>query len=159
MAAEAAAAAGASDGLDVHVVRSRTAVQGLAALAVFDPAAPLSRNLAVMSSHSAATRHGAVTVASREALTTAGPCRPGDVLGVVGGDVVVVCADPLAAAREVLGRLLSSGGELVTLVTGVDAPPELAEGLVRWTREEHRDLEVTVIDGGQPHYPLLLGVE
>ena len=40
MAAEAAAAAAEQEGIDLHVVRSRTAVQGLAALAVFDPARP-----------------------------------------------------------------------------------------------------------------------
>ena len=38
LAAEAAARAAADEGIEVHVVRSRAAVQGVAALAVFDPA-------------------------------------------------------------------------------------------------------------------------
>ena len=54
------------------VVRSRTAVQGLAAMAVFDPALSAPKNLAAMISSASATRHGAVTVASKDALTSAG---------------------------------------------------------------------------------------
>jgi len=159
LAAEAAAAAGEQDGIDIHVVRSRTAVQGLAALAVFDPALPAPKNLAAMISSASATRHGAVTVASKDALTTAGPCRRGDVLGVVGGDIVMVGGELLEVAEEVMRRLLSSGGELVTIVAGEDAPRGLADDLARWVEVEHRDAEVSLIDGGQPHYPLLLGVE
>ena len=159
MAAEAASSAAAQDGLDMHVVRSRTAVQGLAALAVFNPEATVARNLAAMISSASATRHGAVTVASKEALTSAGPCHPGDVLGVVGGDIVVVGSDLREVAQEVVRRLLSSGGELVTIVSGQDAPQGLADDLARWLAGERRELEVSLIDGGQPHYHLLLGVE
>lgn len=159
LAAEAAADAAEQEGIDLHVVRSRTAVQGIAALAVFDPSVSAARNLAAMSSSAAATRNGAVTVASREALTSAGPCHRGDVLGVVGGDIVTVGGDLLEVAEDVMGRLLSSGGELVTVVAGEDAPHGLADEVARWLGREHRDVEVTLIDGGQPHYPLLLGVE
>ena len=48
----------------------------------------------------------------------AGPCEPGDVLGVVAGDFAVVGDDLRGVAVEVLERLLGGGGELVTLVGG-----------------------------------------
>jgi dihydroxyacetone kinase-like predicted kinase len=159
MAAEAAASAAAQEGLDLHVVRSATAVQGLAALAVFDPGQSAGRNTSAMTHAAAATRHGAVAVASKQALTSAGPCNPGDILGVVAGDVVIVGDDLAEVAIEVVGRLLSSGGELVTVIGGVDAPEGLADELGARIERGHRDVEVSVIDGGQPHYPLLLGVE
>ncbi len=159
MAARAAASAAEQEGLEVHLVRSRTAVQGLAAFAVFDENASAARNAAEMSHAAAATRHGAVAVASKQALTSAGPCEPGDVLGAVGGDVVVVGHDLAEVAIDVVRRLLGSGGELVTVIGGEDAPDGLAEDLGARIGRGHRDVEVTVIDGGQPHYPLLLGVE
>ena len=105
------------------------------------------------------TRHGAVAIASKQALTSAGPCEPGDVLGAVAGDVVIVGADLEEVAVEVVARLLSSGGELVTVIGGADAPEGLAAALGERIERGHRDVEVSVIDGGQPHYPLLLGVE
>ena len=159
MAARAAASAAEQEGLDVHLVRSRTAVQGLAAFAVFDPGASASRNAAEMSHAAAATRHGAVALASKQALTSAGPCEAGDVLGAVGGDVVIVGHDLAEVALDVVHRLLSSGGELVTVIGGEAAPDGLVEDLGARIERGHRDVEVTVIDGGQPHYPLLLGVE
>jgi hypothetical protein len=159
LAAEAAARAAADDGVEVHVVRSRAVVQGVAALAVFDPAQAPAVNLHAMSRAAAATRHGAVSVASREALTDAGRCRPGDVLGLVDGDIVLVGGDLARVGGEVVERLLGSGGELLTVVTGSGAPAGLGGALAAAARTRHRDVEVSVIDGGQPVYPLLLGVE
>lgn len=159
LAAQAAAEAAATEGVRVRVVRSRTVVQGLAALAVLDPAGDLDDVVLAMSEASAATRHGGVTVAAQEGLTSAGPCRPGDVLGVVDGDFALIGTDLEAVADEVLDRLLSSGGEIVTVVSGEGAPAGVAERVRARTAELHRGIEVVDIDGGQPHYPLLLGVE
>ena len=58
-----------------------------------------------------------------------------------------------------LERLLGSGGELLTVVTGSDAPAGLGGALAAAARTRRRDVEVSLIHGGQPTYPLLLGVE
>ena len=131
MAAEVAVQAAAGEGLDAHVLPARTTVQSLAALAVLDPSRSLRDNLLSMTSAAVSTRHGAVTVATKEALTWAGVCQPGDVLGIVDGDVAFLEEDLGAATAEVLGRLLSSGGELVTLVVGADAGTTSPSGPAR----------------------------
>jgi dihydroxyacetone kinase-like predicted kinase len=159
LAAEAAASAAADGGLEVHVVKSRSAVQGIAALAVFEPAASGRVNLIAMSGAAGATRHGAVTVAGKESLTSAGRCYPGDVLGTVGGDVVAVGNDLTTVGADVVTRLLADGGELLTVISGVGGGPELSEAVAQSARAHHPDVEVSVIDGGQATYPLLFGVE
>jgi uncharacterized protein len=159
LAAEAAASAAAEGGLEVHVVRSLSAVQGIAALAVFDPTASVQDNLTAMSGAAAATRHGAVTLAGKESVTSAGPCRPGDVLGAVDGEVVIVGKDLRVVGAEVVARLLAAGGELLTVVNGVGVGPELSAFVAKSAHEAHPDVEVSIIDGGQATYPLLLGVE
>ncbi len=159
MAAEVAVQAAAGEGLEAHVLPARTTVQSLAALAVLDPTRSLRDNLLSMTSAAVSTRHGAVTVASKRALTWAGVCEPGDVLGIVDGDVAFLEHDLDAATSEVLGRLLSSGGELVTLVVGSDAGAELAERARATLHRDRPEVEVAIIDGGQPVYPLLIGVE
>ncbi len=159
LAAEAASAAAGEEGVTVRVVPARTVVQGLAALAVFDPAHPLPENVLAMTSAAVATRHGAVTVAVREALTWAGVCQPGDVLGIIDGDIALIGDDLAAAARQVLDRLLAAGGELVTLVTGAEADPDLVATVQSDLHHEHAEVEVVVIEGGQGSYPLLIGVE
>jgi dihydroxyacetone kinase-like predicted kinase len=159
LAAAAAARAVADEGIEAFVVRARTAVQGVAAIAVFEPEALPSANILAMQSAASATRHGAVTIANRVGLTSGGPCQPGDVLGVVDGDIVIVGSDQLVVAREVVHRLLSSGGELVTVVVGESAPDGLVRAIEAEARGEHRGVEVTVIDGGQPVYTALIGAE
>jgi len=159
LAAAAAVRAVADDGIEAHLVHVRTAVQGIAALAVFEPAAPASANVLAMQAAASATRHGAVTVANRAALTSGGPCEAGDVLGVVDGDVVIVGSDQLDVTREVVRRLLASGGELVTVVAGIDAPDGLMPAVSEEARRDQHGIEVSLIDGGQAVYPVLLGVE
>jgi DAK2 domain fusion protein YloV len=159
LAAEAAASAAAEGGIEVHVVRSLSAVQGIAALAVFEPTASGRDNLTAMNGAAAATRQGAVTVAGREVLTSAGWCHPGDVLGVVDGEVVVVGNDLAVVGADVVGRLLAGGGELLTLISGAGGGPEVSAAVAASARAGRSDIEVAVIDGGQATYPLLLGVE
>jgi DAK2 domain fusion protein YloV len=160
LVAQAAAGSAAAEGRDVRVVRAcRTAVQGLAALAVFDTGASVETNLRAMTEAATATRHGAVTVARKEALTAAGWCRVGDVLGAVDDELVVIGADLSDVATEVTERLLAGGGELLTVISGDDAPADLAPAVAAGARRRHPELDVTTLTGAQPLYPLLLGVE
>ena len=157
--AEAAAAKARDEGLRVAVIPTRASVQALAALAVHDLERRFEDDVVAMTAAAGHCRHGGVTVAAREAVTMAGVCRPGDVLGIVDGDFAVIGDDLVTVARTVLDRMLGSGGELVTLVTGADAQPGLAEAVAAHAREGRPEVDTVQYDGGQPRYPLLIGVE
>ncbi|MCW2681371.1 MAG: dihydroxyacetone kinase family protein, partial [Frankiales bacterium] len=157
--ASTAASAARGVGFSVAVVPTRSPVQGLAALAVADGTRPFADDVASMAEAAGSTRWGEVTVAVREAATTVGVCAPGDVLGLLEGDVVLIGVDVEQVSQQLLQRLLTSGGELVTVVTGSDAPEGLADLLLEWVERWHPSVEALAYDGGQPHYPVLLGVE
>jgi DAK2 domain fusion protein YloV len=157
--AEAAAGLARVDGIGVAVIPTRSPVQGLAALAVHDPTRTAGEDVIAMTSAAGATRFAEVTTAVRDAETPAGRCRAGDVLGLIDGEAVCIGTDLFDVAHGVLDRLLSAGGELVTLVTGADAPDGLADELTSHIRGSRAGVETAVYAGGQPHYPLLLGVE
>ncbi len=157
-AAHAAAEARAV-GREVHVVPTRSPVQGLAALAVADAGRGFADDAIAMSAAASATRWAEVTTAVRDAQTTAGACRAGDVLGLVDGDVTVIGQDVATVAYDLLTRMLAAGGELVTVVTGSDCPPGLGDALAERLAAGYPLVEAEVHAGGQPHYPLLLGVE
>jgi DAK2 domain fusion protein YloV len=149
-------------GRDTVVVPTRSAVQGLAALAVADPARRLGDDVVTMTEAAAATRWAEVTVATEEALTSAGRCRAGDVLGAAEGDVVVLGSDLTAVGRELLDRLLSAGGELATVVVGADRNGELAalgDAVCAHLAVVHPTVEVIRYAGGSGAVPLLIGVE
>ncbi len=161
VARAAAEAAEADSGLRVAVIPTEAQVQGLAAMAVHEPGRSFDRDVVEMTATARHVRHGAITVATERAMTMAGPCAPGDVLGMVAGDYVVVGDDAHAVATDVLGRLLAGGGELVTVVVGAPAaaPPDLGERTAAWLAAEHPVVDVTVFDGGQDRYALMLAVE
>lgn len=159
MAADAAARAAEQEGQTVHVIPSATAVQGLAALAVFEPGETTQHNVLTMTRSAAATRHGAVTVAVKAGLTSGGLCEVGDVLGVVSGDITIVGSDAEQVTREVLDGIVTTGTELVTLVSGEGVPDGLVEAITDWIGSRRAGIEVEVVDGGQPHYMLLVGAE
>ena len=65
-------------------------VQGLAALAVHDADRQAVDDGYTMARAAAGARHGSVRVATEEALTWAGTCKPGDGLGIAGDEVLIV---------------------------------------------------------------------
>jgi DAK2 domain fusion protein YloV len=158
VAGAAAAAAEESGDVRVVVVPTRAQVQGIAAIAVHEPGRNFDSDVVHMTSAARSTRHGAVTVAAKQAMTTAGPCEPGDVLGVLQGDFAIIGDDLLDVGTQVLDRLLGGGGELVTLVSGEDGD-DLAEQCQAWVEAHHPGVDVIVYDGGQVRYPLLVAVE
>jgi hypothetical protein len=157
--AAAAAVEARGHGIDVAVVPTKSPVQGLAAVAVHDASRRFGDDVIAMAEAAAATRWAEVTVAQREALTMAGRCQPGDVLGLIDGEVVEIGPSVEAVAAAVIDRLLAVGGELITILVGRDAEPDAGEQLRRHISADAPHVEVGVFDGGQPHYPLLIGVE
>jgi DAK2 domain fusion protein YloV len=156
----AAGTAEADHGIRVAVIPTTAQVQGLAAVAVHEPGRTFDQDVLEMTATARHARQGAVTIAARRAITMAGPCEAGDVLGAIGGDFVVVGKELTEVAQGVLGRLLGGGGEMVTLVSGEDdSDGALARSCADWLEEHHPAVDVVVYDGGQERYPLLVAVE
>ncbi|GHJ49845.1 dihydroxyacetone kinase [Catellatospora sp. TT07R-123] len=157
--AQAAADEAFGEGVKVRVIPTRSPVQALAALAVRDSSRRFEDDVIAMAEAAGACRSAEVTWASREALTVAGRCRPGDVIALIEGEVNLIGDDLRTVCVELLDRMLASGGELVTLIVGAQAPQELVPALNAHVAARWPFVEIHAYDGGQPHYPLLVGVE
>lgn len=157
--AAAAARQARAEGVRVAVIPTRSEVQGLAALAVHDPDGTFDEDVVAMTAAAGATRYGELAVAERQSFTSAGICQAGDVLGLIDGDVAVIGTGLAETAEAVLARMLGSGGELVTLVLGPDAPGELAGRLEAYVQHGHLAVDTVTYQGGRWSAPLLIGVE
>ncbi|MET9333716.1 DAK2 domain-containing protein [Streptomyces cellulosae] len=157
--AAAAAEQVRAEGVRVALIPTRSAVQGIAALAVHEPERRFDEDVVAMTSAAGATRYAEVTVAERQSWTMAGICQAGDVLGLVDGDVAVIGQDLTETALAVLDRMLAAGGELVTLVVGDGAPESVAERLEARVREGYLAVDTVVYHGGRQGSVLLIGVE
>lgn len=150
----------ASDwGINMVPVPAGSMVQGLAALAVHDPAHRVVDDGYTMARAAAAARYGSVRVAAEEALTWAGTCKPGDGLGIAGDEVVIVADDVVTAGAGLIDLLLAAGGELVTVLTGRGVDAAVAEALLDHVRRTHPGTEMVTFDTGHHGDALLIGVE
>jgi DAK2 domain fusion protein YloV len=157
--AERAAAAVRRDEQEVLVLPTASVLQGLSALAVHDPDRRAGDDVVAMAEAAAGTRTGGLVVAESEALTWVGRCEPGEVLGITDGEVVLIAPDLAVGALWLAHRMLTAGGEIVTVLLGAGADPSLGEGLAADLRRTHPEVDVVVHRGGQTDYPLVLGVE
>ncbi|WRZ95917.1 DAK2 domain-containing protein [Streptomyces sp. NBC_01007] len=157
--AAAAAEQARAEGVRVALIPTRSAVQGIAALAVHEPERRFDEDVVAMTSAAGATRYAEVAVAERQSWTMAGICQAGDVLGLIDGDVAVIGADLTITAETVLDRMLAAGGEMVTLVLGDEAPETIAAHLESRVRESYLAVDTVVYRGGRQGALLLIGVE
>ncbi|OEU91428.1 hypothetical protein AN216_25195 [Streptomyces oceani] len=148
-----------SAGVRAAVIPTRAVVQGLAALAVHEPASRFDEDVVAMTAAAGATRYGEVSVADRRSWTTAGVCQAGDALGLVDGDVALIGREVEETAVAVLDRMLAAGGELVTLVRGTRTPTGLTARLAARVRDGYLAVDTVVYDGRQETGTLLIGVE
>lgn len=134
-------------------------VQCLSALAVHDLSADADADAYAMAEAAASTRRGSVTTATESALTLAGTCEPGDLLGLIGVDVLVIGPDQLAAATALVDLMLGTGGELVTVLAGADIGTDVLDGLERHVATAHPGVEFVSYASGQAGEVLQVGVE
>ncbi|MCB0932769.1 MAG: DAK2 domain-containing protein [Mycobacterium sp.] len=168
----AGCATGIGWGIDVVPLPAASMAQGLAALAVHDPDRQAVDDGYAMARAAAGARHGSVRVATETALTWAGTCQPGDGLGIVGDEVVVVASDLRVAATKLIDLLLGSGGELVTVLIGAGligaglmgadldtAAAEVGDVLAEHVHRRHPGAEFVSYCTGHRGDVLLIGVE
>lgn len=164
---EAATERAVTAGKDVVVIPCASPVQVLAAIAVHDVERRAADDVVAMAEAAAATRRGELLVADEDAMTWVGRVHAGDLVGFVDGEVmliepgvsvpsVTVAAD---AAMSVVERMLSAGGELVTLLLGAQAPEGIDVAVAERLARAHPEVEFAAYQGGQTESMLTFGVE
>jgi dihydroxyacetone kinase-like predicted kinase len=146
--------------IDVHVVPTRSMVEGFAALLSYDPMQAGAVNAAAMTDAAEAVNTGEVVQAVRATSSEIGPIEEGDWLGISGADGIrAIAASVEDAATRLLDHLCGDHHELVTLIEGEGAGQVVTRRIVAWLEEQRPDVEVEIHTGGQAHYPYLFGVE
>jgi len=140
-----------------QVVASDSIPSGLAAMVAFDGARTAEENAAEMREAVAAVAAGEVTIASRDVQLNGLEIRKGSWLGLADGEPVAGGDTLEDVAFAVAERLLAEPRDLLTILSGADAPP--LDALLARIADAYPDLDVDVHEGGQPHYHLLLSAE
>jgi len=144
----------------VFVVESRTLPQGVAAMFAYRPQASAEENAALMRQALADVHTIEVTRAVREATIHGVDVREGAVIALADGRLCCSGDAPEDVALRALEDFLGEGiFDMVTLYVGQPMEEARARALAQRIEARHPDVEVEVIDGGQPHYHVIISVE
>ena len=146
MAAEEAAKLAREAGKEVHVLKTRTIGQGLAAAVPYEPEELLPEMAEAM--------EGAVTLevtwAGRDAEVDGLKVLKDEPIGLLDGRLVLVGKTP-EEVLEGLVRLAQEGKEVLTLFLGPNTPKEAAEAVA----QKFPALAVEILPGGPDQYAYL----
>ena len=144
----------------VRVVGTRGATEGLAAAMQYDPEGTVEDNAKAMRFAASAVISGEITTAVRDTSSDTGAIRSGDFLGITrDGGIVVVAPALIDAATGLLGHLVSSSHEIVTIIEGEGATVATTRMITEWIADNRPEATAEVHHGGQPLYPYLFGIE
>ncbi len=155
----AAGQAVVSAGVRARVVPTRSIPQGVAALIAMNPEMTLDEDVAAMLEAIAHVQTGEVTYAARSTKIHGLEVREGQPIALIEGELTLSGEDLGEVTYACAARLLDGReGAIVTLYAGEGASADTAEAIGVRLRATFA-CEVEVVDGGQPHYPYLIGVE
>ncbi len=144
---------------EVYVVPSKTLPQGIAALISFNYEAEFATNCQAMTEAINNIQTAEITTAVRSVQLGGLHVREGDYIGVVNGNLAVTGQDMEQVIRDSLQRMKIDNYEIITLYFGEAITTREAQEMARCIKARYSQLEIEVVDGGQPYYAYIISAE
>ncbi len=145
---------------ELVIIPTRTVPQGISAMLAFDAEQDDAANRAAMQEAAAHVDTGLVTFAARDSEYDGSTIRQGDVLGLCNGKLQYVEKDPVSTCVRVTRSFVNKRTSFVTLIYGEGITEEQAEAAKSALQKKlSSDIEITLVDGGQPVYYFIISVE
>ena len=155
----AAKQAAESSEKSVRVVSTRSIPQGIAAILAFNAEHGLEANVSAMEEAIQSVRTGEVTEAVRSVTLDGVTVESGRLIGLLDRELVVAADDLSEVVVALARRAGASSGDLVTLYWGDRITEDDAVRAVESLGATFPEVEVELVEGGQPHYHLLMSIE
>ncbi|EDS72293.1 DAK2 domain-containing protein [Anaerofustis stercorihominis] len=144
---------------NIEVVKTRTIPECIAALMVFEPDSSIEDNAENMSEAMEEVKTGQVTFAVRDTSIGEKKISEGDILGILGSDIVADTKDISEATLSLIDEMVDDDSELISIYYGEDVKEADAEKIGKLVEEKYSDLDVEITYGGQPLYYYIVSVE
>ena len=144
----------------VIVLQTKTIPQGLSAMLAFDAEQDADQNFLAMSRAAGRVATGQITFAARDSDFDGHKIKQGEILALEEGKVAFVEKDLVKAANKLAKAIIRKDSTFVTILYGEGATEEQAGEVEKYIHAKFGDdLEVAVINGGQPVYYFILSAE
>lgn len=143
---------------DIRVIETKTIPQGLSACVMFNPDVDVDANIEEMLEAVANTTTGQVTYSIKDTTFESIEIKENDFIGILEKDIVVTNVDRIEVTKALLQKLIKEESELVTLIYGEGVDEDEVAVITEFI-ESNYDVEVESVNGKQPVYAYILGVE
>lgn len=143
----------------IHVIPTKSIPQGLAALIAYNPELPIDENNNLMLKAIEQVKTGQVTYAVRDSNFDNQQIQEGDFMGLSNGTIMTVGKDIETVTQDLLKHMVDEDDEIITLLYGKDAEEETTNQILAFLEDTYPDIEVELLDGGQPLYYYIISVE
>ncbi len=144
----------------VIVLPTRTIPQGISAMLSFDPDSDDDTNTIAMQKGYENVQTGQVTFAARDSDYDGNKIKKGDLLALANGKVSFTETDLEKCVLKLIKNLGNRDTSFITLIFGEDVSESDAEKISSAVSDKlGSDVEVTLINGGQPVYYFIISVE
>ena len=143
----------------IGVVPAETIPQGVAALLAFDYEVNLKTNTQIMKKAISAVRTIEITRATRSTRLGELKIKRKQPIGLLDGDLIATGKNDTDVLNQVLAKLDLDKAEVITIYYGADTKTAEAEQISNSIREQHPQLQIEVVQGGQPHWNYIISIE
>jgi DAK2 domain fusion protein YloV len=143
----------------VRVIPSQTVPQGVSALLAFNYNADLDDNARAMERSTNEVTTAEITTAVRDVNVNGLCVQEGHIIGLIDGELEIVGEEIDTVVDQVLERICTDETEIITLYYGEQASAASTEALADRLASHYPDVEIEVIEGGQPHYHYIVSTE
>lgn len=147
------------DEIDVIVIPTKTIPQGLSACIMFNPEASLEDNVSEMKDAMENVKTGQVTFAVRDTNIDGVEVTANQYMALCNKTITACVPEKMDALKKSLEGLVDDDSEIITLICGEDVTDEEKEEAQAYIEETYEDAELEMIDGLQPVYSFIIGVE
>jgi DAK2 domain fusion protein YloV len=143
----------------VVIIPTKNIPQGISALLNFDPDGETETNTGAMKEAIEAVTAGQITYAARNSEFDGKKIKEGEYLALCEGKLCANSRKPFDAVKKLAREMVQDDSAFATIIFGEGVSEEEAAKVEEIFRKENRDMEITVIDGGQPVYYYIISVE
>jgi len=143
----------------IKVVPTETIPQGAAALLAFDYEADFGTNAKLMAEATAAVTTIEITRATRSTKINGLVIKKKQAIGLIDGHILGVDNKPNDVLNVLMARVNLDKKEVVTIYYGSDTQEDEASQVADTVRENYPNLQVEVVNGGQPYYNYIVSAE
>ena len=144
----------------VIVLQTRTIPMGISALLAYDPDLSADQNAMAMEKAAKQVGTGQITFAARDSSYDGHKIKKGELLALENGKVAFTEENLTKAVVRLTRSLAGRDSAFVTLIYGEDVSDEQAEeARTALEAKVGKDVEITLINGGQPVYYFIISVE